>query len=80
MYRQDLFNIPLQEVIVERNLDDTWVYVMDDDNVLHPNLFYTFNKIINNYNIDEIYGGIILTKKSMSGHVHEMYYHSICHQ
>ena len=30
-------------------------------------------------NIDEIYGGIILTKKSMTGHVHEMHYHSICH-
>ncbi len=78
-YGGDLFNIPLQEVIAERNLDDAWVYVMDDDNVLHPNLFYTFNKIINNHNIEEIYGGIILTKKSMTGHVHEMHYHSICH-
>ena len=78
-YGGDLFNIPLQEVIAERNLDDAWIYVMDDDNVLHPNLFYTFNKIINNHNIDAIYGGIILTKKSISGHVHEMYYHSICH-
>lgn len=76
-YGGDLFNIPLQETIAERNLDDAWVYVMDDDNILHPNLFYTFNKIINNIDTTNRYG-IILTKKSMAGHVHEMHYYSIC--
>ena len=79
-YGGDLFNIPLQEVITERNLNDAWIYVMDDDNVLHPSLFYTFNKIINNHNIDTANKyGIILTKRSMTTHVHEMHYHSICY-
>lgn len=78
-YGGDLFNIPLQETIAERNLDDAWVYVMDDDNILHPNLFYTFNKIINNIDTTNRYG-IILTKKSMAGHVHEMHLQSICQQ
>lgn len=76
-YGGDLFNIPLQEVIKERELEDAWVYVMDDDNILHPNLFYTFNNIINIVDISNR-SGIILTKKSMTGHVHEMHRNSIC--
>ena len=76
-YGGDLFNEPLQELIKERYLDDAWCYIMDDDNILHPNLFYTFNKIINNIDTSDKYG-IILTKRSGSSHVHEMHHQSIC--
>ena len=76
-YGGSLFNKPLQEFVEENNLNNPWVYILDDDNIFHPNLYYTFNLCINNDNFKNK-SGIILTKRSATTHVHEMYEANIC--
>jgi hypothetical protein len=48
-YGGDIFNEPLRQLESKFNFDDTstWIYILDDDNIVHPNLFLTFNDIIN---------------------------------
>lgn len=41
-YGGDLFNEPLEQFITSHNLDNPWIYVLDDDNIPHANLFGTF--------------------------------------
>ena len=47
-YGGDLFNEPLKQYVSEENLNDPWVYVLDDDNIVHPRLFEIFETCINN--------------------------------
>ena len=47
-YGGDLFNIPLQEFIEENQLDNPWVYILDDDNIIHPNLYKIFKICLDN--------------------------------
>ena len=44
----DLFNIPLSNFIHENNLDNPWIYILDDDNIIHPRLISSFIKCANN--------------------------------
>lgn len=44
----DLFNIPLSNFIHENNLDNSWIYILDDDNIIHPRLISSFIKCANN--------------------------------
>ena len=41
-YGGDLFNEPLISFVDEYNLDNPWVYILDDDNIIHPRLFKVF--------------------------------------
>lgn len=41
-YGGDLFNEPLREISSYCDPDNTWVYVLDDDNMVHPNLADAF--------------------------------------
>ena len=47
-YGGDLFNEPLDLYIKEQNLDNAWIYVYDDDNIIHPRLFEIFVKCMDN--------------------------------
>ena len=67
-YGGSLFNEPLKLYTEKHQLKDPWIYILDDDNILHPNLFPTlYNCYKNGY-----YGGrqmIILNIKFDEGHV-----------
>lgn len=75
IYGGDLFNNALQQYILKNNINP-WVYILDDDNLLHPGLFNTFNVCLNNsfYDNKEI---IILTCKFDEGHLREVYKESL---
>ena len=76
-YGGDLFNEPLKKFITDEIKDKSWIYILDDDNILHPNLYNTFKKCIELENFKDK-KGIILTKRSKTSHVHEMMEENIC--
>lgn len=46
-YGGALFNIPLQDYVENfKNLNNPWIYILDDDNILHPNIFETLKIFI----------------------------------
>lgn len=49
-YGGDIYNKPLQDLSNRLSLDpiNTWIYILDDDNLVHPNLFRTFEVAIKN--------------------------------
>ena len=47
-YGGSLFNEPLQQYVKENNLNNPWVYILDDDNIVHPNLYRIFNICLEN--------------------------------
>ena len=70
-YGGALFNEPLQEYVKENNLNNPWIYILDDDNIIHPNLYKIFNICLDN----EFYGNkeIITTiNKWHCGHNREI--------
>ena len=70
-YGGDLFNNPLIQYIKQENLDNPWIYILDDDNILHPRLFEIFSTCIDNGFFDnkEI---ITTTNKWHCGHNREI--------
>jgi hypothetical protein len=70
VYGGDLFNDTLKQYVLENNINP-WVYVLDDDNLLHPSLFNTFNICLNNsfYGNKEI---ILLTLKWDDTYIREI--------
>ena len=47
-YGGDLFNVPLFQYVQEQQLKNPWVYVLDDDNILHPILLDIFERCLDN--------------------------------
>jgi len=47
-YGGDLFNEPLKQFVNEYKLDNPWVYILDDDNIIHPNLLKIFQVCLEN--------------------------------
>ena len=47
-YGGDIFNEPLKKYVEDNNLNNPWVYILDDDNIIHPNLFKIFNICLDN--------------------------------
>ena len=47
-YGGDLFNYPLQNFVKDNNLNNPWIYILDDDNIVHPNLYKIFNICLKN--------------------------------
>lgn len=70
IYGGDLFNSSLEYFVMTNNVNP-WVYILDDDNLLHPSLFNTFNVCLNNsfYNNKEI---ILLTLKWDDTYIREI--------
>ena len=42
-YGGSLFNLPLKDLVTNWKLENPWVYVYDDDNLIHQNLMYTLD-------------------------------------
>jgi hypothetical protein len=70
IYGGDLFNSSLEYYVVNNSVNP-WIYILDDDNLLHPSLFNTFNICLNNsfYDNKEI---ILLTIKWDSTYIREI--------
>lgn len=47
-YGGSLFNEPLQQYVKENNLNNPWVYILDDDNIIHPNFYKIFEICLDN--------------------------------
>lgn len=47
-YGGDIFNESLQNFVLYYNIDNPWVYILDDDDVLHPNIYKIFDMCIEN--------------------------------
>lgn len=69
-YGGDLFNTVLEDYVINSNVNP-WVYILDDDNLLHPSLFNTFNVCLDNsfYDNKEI---ILLTLKWDDTYIREI--------
>lgn len=74
-YGGALFNLPLQDFVSANNIDNPFVYVFDDDNILHPNFFPTFKLYQDNnfFNKDVI----VLNCVFDEGYVKPFFTHSI---
>ncbi len=70
-YGGDLFNEPLIAFVDEFKINNPWVYVLDDDNIIHPRLLYIFDKCLDNnfFNNKEI---ITTINKWNTGHNREI--------
>lgn len=75
-YGGDLFNGPLEHFVNEHNLNNPWIYIFDDDNIIHPRLFKVLKKCYDNdfYRGKEIISTI---NKWNCGHNREIDVHTI---
>ncbi len=71
-YGGDMFNLPLISLVNELSLDNPWIYILDDDNIVHPNIYKIFKLCLDNNFYDDKQAIATINKWNL-GHNREMY-------